>query len=186
MIRSRVSIATLLVVVGLMAVGFAALRVSSRLWANASFSVVLLSLVVAIAALIYRQGPRRAFWAGFALFGWTYLILVFGPAPLNGWKDWLVTVPVLAMLEERLLIEAAPNATGRPPASSRVIPRAPQAAYAELTPWSYWTATDRSNPFSSDSFNRIGHSLFCFGIAMAGGAFCRFLRDTRDEPSSSP
>jgi hypothetical protein len=181
MIRARASIATLLVVVGLLAIGFAALRVSSRLWACACVSTDLLALVIAIGASIYRRGSRRAFWVGFALFGWTYLILALGPAPLNGWRDLLVTSPVLSMLEDRLLDAPTPTMRG---GTLSAIGRAQRAS--ELTPWTYWTDTDRSNPFSSDSFNRIGHSLFCLGIALGGGAFCRFLHDTRDKSSPSP
>jgi hypothetical protein len=59
--------------------------------------------------------------------------------------------------------------------------------FVELTAWSHWTSTDRSNPFASDSFNRIGHSFFCIAIAIGGGAFCRFLHDSREEqPRPSP
>ena len=185
MSRTRVPLSALLVVVGLMAVGFAALRVSSRLWASACFSVALLMLVVAVAELIYRRGRVRAFWGGFALFGWTYLLIAFGPGPLTAWRDLLVSAPALAILEEKLLEPAVPSrpvGRGVVPASTRIS----STGYSELSPWSYWTATDRSNPFSSDSFNRIGHSLFCLAIATAGGAFCQHLRDNQDPSSPSP
>ena len=93
--RARVSIAMLLVYVALIAVGLAALRVSSRLWANVGFSLAVTLLVAAVAGLIYRRGPRRAFWVGFALFGWPYLLMAFGPSPFNAWRDLLVTTPAL-------------------------------------------------------------------------------------------
>jgi hypothetical protein len=185
MIRARASIATLLLIVGLMAVGFAALRVSSRLWASACFSVVLLALIVSVAELIYRRGSRRAGWAGFALFGWSYFLIAFGPAPINAWRDLLVSAPALGILEEQLLEQPNPTRAvgpGRAGASTRVS----TSGYTELSPWSYWTDTDRSNPFASDSFNRIGHSLFCLGFAIGGAAFCRRLHDSRDESSPSP
>ena len=97
----------------------------------------------------------------------------------------MITAPALAILEEQLLetpTPTKPTGRGAMPPSTRVS----SAGYSELSPWTYWTATDRSNPFSSDSFNRIGHSLFCIGIAMAGGAFCHYLRDLRDSSSPSP
>ena len=184
MIRARASIATLLVVVGLLAVGFAALRVSSRLWACVCVSTDLLALVVSVAASIYRRDSVRAFWLGFSLFGWTYLILSLGPAPLNGWRDLLVTSPVLSMLEDKLL--DVPTPTMRGPASTAMGTRRASGPYPELTPWIYWTDTDRSNPFSSDSFNRIGHSLFCLGVALGGGVLCRYLHDSRDSSGPSP
>ena len=95
----------------------------------------------------------------------------------------MVSTPVLALLEERLMIEADPriHIPTRLPAS----PRAATAAFTELSPWTYWTSPDRTNPFSSDSFNRIGHSCKYLGIAFAGGFLCRLLHDTRDQPSPS-
>jgi hypothetical protein len=140
-------------------------------------------LVVSVAEVIYRPGRPRAFWGGFALFGWTYFLAAFGPTWLAPWRDMMITAPALAILEDQLLERAhppMPTGRGAMPPSTRVS----NTGYSELSPWTYWTAPDRSNPFSSDSFNRIGHSLFCIGIAMAGGVFCHYLRDFRD--SSSP
>ena len=185
MLRLRASMAMMLAIVGLTAVGFAALRVSSRLWACACVSSALLALVVSIAGIIYRRGSQRAFWVGFALFGWTYMICSLGPAPLNAWRDLMVTAPVLSMLEDQLLEVPIPAMS--PAGSSRLMPAARRpSGSSELTPWVYWTDTDRSNPFASDSFSRIGHALFCLGIALAGGLFCRALHDTRSPSSPSP
>ena len=85
MIRVRGSIASLLVGVGLLAVGFAALRVSSRLWASTLFSVALLSLVVAVAASIYRRGFRLR------LFGRVCPVRrdVLAPVVWSGPPEWL-------------------------------------------------------------------------------------------------
>ena len=186
MIRPRSSMAMMLVVVGLMAVGFAALRVSSRLWASACVSTALLGLVGSIAAILYRRGGTRSFWVGFALFGWAYFLIAFAPPPFNALRDLLVSAPALGILEEKLLDPPPPppKPVGRTglPTSTRVS----NLGYSELSPWSYWTDTDRSNPFASDSFSRIGHALFCLGIATAGGAFCRVLHDTQSPSSPSP
>jgi hypothetical protein len=183
MFRLRASMAMMLALVGLTAVSFAALRVSSRLWACVCVSSAILALVVSIAGIIYRRGSLRAFWVGFALFGWTYLISSLGPAPFNAWRELLVTAPLLSMLEDQLL--DAPTPTMRSPGSTGLPGRRPSGS-SELTPWVYWTDTDRSNPFASDSFSRIGHALFCLGIALAGGLFCRALHDTRSPSSPSP
>ena len=185
MIRPRASVAMLLLVVGLMAVGFAALRVSSRLWASACVSTALLGLVGSIAAILYRRGASRAFWVGYALFGWTYFLIAFVP-PLNTMRELLVSAPALGILEEKLLDDPPPptkpgGRTGLP-----ISNRVSSLGYTELSPWTYWTDTDRSNPFASDSFSRIGHALFCLAIAPGGGAFCRLLHDTRSPSSPSP
>jgi hypothetical protein len=187
--RARASIAMLLVYIALFAVGLAALRVSSRLWANVGFSLAITLLLAAVAGLIYLRGESRAFALGFALFGWPYLLITFGPTPFGNWRDLLVTKPALAILEEYLK-DAAPPVT--PPPVTPPRPLGPGAArmsgtrFVELTPWTHWTAPDRSNPFASDSFDRIGHSFFCIAIATAGGGFCRFLYHSRDESSPSP
>lgn len=183
--HARPSIARLLVYVGLAAVGLAALRVFSRLWANVAFSFALTALVASIALAIHRRGPGRSSWVGFALFGWAYFLTAFAPAPFNAWRDLLVTAPLLTILEEQVLHQPDPTLKAR----LRVVARPGRlatASQAELTPWTYWTATDRSNPFSSDSFHRIGHSLCCLGVALAGGIFCRLIRDARDETGSNP
>ena len=79
----------------IISVGLAALRVSSRLWANVGFSLAITLLVAAIAGLIYQRGASRAYSLGFVLFGWPYLLIAFGPAPFNAWRDLLVTTPAL-------------------------------------------------------------------------------------------
>jgi len=40
--------------------------------------VVALALIAAVVLAIYRSGDRRAFWLGFAIFGWSYLLLCYG------------------------------------------------------------------------------------------------------------
>ncbi|WP_435010252.1 hypothetical protein P12x_001503 [Tundrisphaera lichenicola] len=181
MMRARTSILTLLGYVGLIAVGLAALRVSSRLWATVGFSFCLLTLVGSLALLFHRRESGRSYWAGFALFGWSYFLIAVGPTSLSSWREQLVTTPILAILEDQLLGEPATQLAQLRP--RRGGPIAPQV---ELSPWSHWTSTDRSNPFASDSFQRIGHSLFCLGIAMGGGAFCRTLRDSLSDASPLP
>ncbi len=185
--RLRTSITSLLILTAMLAVGLAALRVSSRLWANSLFSVALLCLVGSVAGLIYKKGRTRAGFVGFSFFGWTYFLIAFGPTPFSGWKEMLVTTPILAILEDKLLEMPAPNSI-KPssPANSRISPAQPRAGFVELTPWNYWTATDRSNPFASDSFLRIGHSLFCLAIATLGGLFCQILKGPEAGPTPSP
>ncbi len=189
MIRARSSIAGMLAAIALLAVGFAAFKVSSRLWAAAMFSFALFCLVAAVAATIHRRGATRAWSGGFALFGVTYLLAALGPPPLNAWKDWLITTPFLAVLEEQL--RESPPTMPIPPAISgtrptRIVPTTGRIASArptggsgELTPWGFWTTTDRSNPFGNDSFLRIGHSVCCLIVASLGGVFCLILHDTR-------
>ncbi|MFI5454177.1 MAG: hypothetical protein ACHRXM_01880 [Isosphaerales bacterium] len=88
---ARFSIADLLIAVGLCAVSMACLIYASTAWANAVLSVMLSALVLAVLGVCYRQGERRAFWAGFAICGWAYMTLSSGPWFITGLRPQLVT-----------------------------------------------------------------------------------------------
>jgi hypothetical protein len=77
--RIRVSIAGLMAVVVFVAVGVAALRQASEIWAGILFALTLVMIGFAMLRAAYRTGPARASWAGFALFGSGYLAVVFLP-----------------------------------------------------------------------------------------------------------
>ncbi len=71
--RFRVSISGMMWVVVASAVGIAALRDASRFSFGAIHLLSRLILGLAILLAIYRRGSARAWWLGFALFGWGYL-----------------------------------------------------------------------------------------------------------------
>jgi hypothetical protein len=75
--RVRFSIAGLMTVVFIFAVGFAGLRAASPLWASAMFTITFALLVAAILGCAACRGPVRMAWIGFAVFGWTYLLATF-------------------------------------------------------------------------------------------------------------
>src|SRR5271166_4360934 len=75
----RFSIASLLLVVLFVAAGFAALRESNETWNSGVFTLTLAALLISILLAIHRTESRRAFWIGFALFGWIYLGLSLVP-----------------------------------------------------------------------------------------------------------
>lgn len=77
--RPRVSVSGLAAIVLVSAIGVAALRGESSLWAGSLLLLDLAIFAFAVLAVIYREGARRAWWAGFALFGWGYLAIAFGP-----------------------------------------------------------------------------------------------------------
>ena len=76
----RFHIGTLLILVLILGVGFAALRESDATWYSSIFSLTLGMLSVSILLAIHRTKRRRAFWLRFALFGWTYVGLSFVPS----------------------------------------------------------------------------------------------------------
>lgn len=96
--RPRVSIAGLMGAVAAAAVGLAALRFSTPGWSGSIYLLTRAILGLAILLALYRRGPSRAWWAGFALFGRGY--------------EWLIT-PMIRYFPPflptvRLLLAAKP------------------------------------------------------------------------------
>jgi hypothetical protein len=96
--RFRFTIAGLLL--GVLAVGaaFAALRAADDTWDSGSFGVTLTVLLISVLLVNHRTGLRRAFWLGFALFGWSYLVLsIMSPTEAR-----LPTTKALAYLDSKV------------------------------------------------------------------------------------
>ena len=66
----RFNIASLLVTILIIGFGFAALRESNDLWDSGVLTLTLGVLLISILLAIRRTAKQRAFWIGFALFGW--------------------------------------------------------------------------------------------------------------------
>ena len=75
--KPRLSILGLMAVVLFVAVGFAALRSTSALWASAVFTLTVALLSASILGAVARRGDARLPWHGFAVFGWAYLLTTF-------------------------------------------------------------------------------------------------------------
>ena len=96
--RFRFTIASLLIIVLLVAFGFAALRESNDLWESGVFTLTLGVLLISILLAIHRTESRRAFWIGFAVFGWSYLGLTLVPSI----ESRLMTTKALAYLDSKV------------------------------------------------------------------------------------
>ena len=96
--RPRFSIASMLVVIGILGVALAAHRSPSHLWANAVYTVAFGTLLVAIVNAVFGWREQRAFWMGFLVCGGAY----FGVYSVPGIRDSvcprLVTVAILDLL----------------------------------------------------------------------------------------
>src|SRR4051794_11127912 len=89
----RYSLAGLLGLVLVAAIGMAGLRYASEAWASVIFVLTCGTLALGIVGVVRRQGPPRAWWLGFALFGWGYMALAFGPRPAEStWPTLPTTV----------------------------------------------------------------------------------------------
>jgi hypothetical protein len=96
--RFRFHIGSLLILVVLLGVGFAALREASDLWDGIVLSSAVGILLVSVLLVVHRRAERRAFWAGFALFGWGYLGLIALPSI----EPRLLTTKALAYLDSQV------------------------------------------------------------------------------------
>ena len=75
----RFTIRSLLAVVSLIAIGIAALRAADDLWDSGMLGLTVLGLMTAVPLAVHRTDGRRAYWLGFALFGWAYLVASLFP-----------------------------------------------------------------------------------------------------------
>jgi hypothetical protein len=75
--RFRFSLGSFLIVVTLLALALAALVSQSRLAASAALTAYLVLLCLALAGALIPHTGNRAFWIGFAIFGWTYWFVEF-------------------------------------------------------------------------------------------------------------
>ncbi len=185
MSRFRFNIANLLVIIFILGVGFAALRESSDLWESGIFTLTLGVLLTSILLAIHRHEKRRAFWIGFAVFGWIYLALALMPST----ESRLLPTKALAFLDSkvpgRARLDTVINGgigsgTGNIPVSNVTFPlnkivvatgvQGQELTLAQTTGklLDGWNGT-------TENFLKIGHSLFALLLGWLGGQLSRRL-----------
>jgi hypothetical protein len=184
--RIRFNIASLLVVVLLVAVGFAAQRESNEFWDCGLFTLTLIVLLISILLAIHRSDARRAFWLGFTLFGWIYLGLSLVP-PI---ETRLMTTKALAYLESKMpgrlaaVYTMSLSRTGSGSPSDQTQSAAFTASGNKLVisrggQWKLWDATTgrllAGWGGTTENFVKIGHSLFALLAGWFGGLLSRRL-----------
>jgi hypothetical protein len=183
----RFNIAGLLVVILVLAVGFAALRQADEAWESGLFSLLLLGLLLAVLMSVHRGEAKRAFWVGFALCGWVYLGLSLVPSV----ESRLVTTKALAYLDSK--VPGHPSAvlavrlTGMGSGSSGAQIQIDSAA-SNVRFWDAATGRLLSGwGGTTANFIGIGHSLFALLAAWLGGLVSRRLyRHSRPPGGSEP
>lgn len=169
--RYRLSLTGLIAVVAVAAIGLAAFRSATNAVANWTYTAICILLILGAIAARYR-GP---FWYGFAVAGWAYFLLDYGPlAPFNWNFDPIMTglngrLPYSQWLKRVVADpETKPNPTTGPEpllpslSDTNSVPfDFPQAVAAQEAQAAYWTKVS----------NRIviAHCLFSLTIASAGG-----------------
>src|SRR5437868_3875327 len=74
MTNLRFTLAQLMAIMLYLGFGFAARRNADDYWASATFTVAIISISAALVGAIARKGRARMTWAGFAVFGWAYVV----------------------------------------------------------------------------------------------------------------
>ncbi len=197
--RIRFNIASLLIVVLLVAVGFAALREANESWESGLFSLTLGVLLISILLAVHRKEPLRAYWVGFAVFGWTYLGLSLVPSI----DSRLITTKALAQLARHVpgrslkigkvrhvgTMSISSGSPGNQVSSvafsidgSRITTSGPGIVRL-------WDATtgkpSGGSTGKTENFLRIGHSLLALMAGWLGGLLSRSLGRSSSGPDVS-
>ena len=75
----RVSLLAIVLIIAACAMAFTGLRTASKLWYSALYTFTAFLLLTAVLAARFRRGHERAFWFGFAVFGWGFFLMGLGP-----------------------------------------------------------------------------------------------------------
>jgi WD40 repeat protein len=190
--RARFTIGSLLGLILFSAVSIAALRESTDLWESSLFSVSSMILLGSILLAVHRIGHRRAFWLGFALFGWVYLVASLVP-PV---ESRLLTTKGLQYLDsqvrdridnvawkyiKRARLSGNANAiqaVAFSPDGRRLT--AQSSAKGIMRVWDAATGRLLAGPSgTSENFLKVGHSILALVLAFLGGHLSRFLDQKR-------
>ncbi len=161
--KIRFTIGWLMILVLVLAIGLAALKSGDETWAGVMFLLTCGVLGLAVIGAICCREAERAWWLGFALFGWGYMALAFW------FSEYLPKLPTLTLLEVlHAKFIAKPPFNGFGPAM--------MGSFGG----SSWTS-----PIGR-SAAQIGHCLWALLFAMLGGLLARALFGNRDSRSPEP
>jgi hypothetical protein len=198
--RFRFHIGSLLIFILFSGVGFAALREAENLWDNGTFSLTITVLLVSVLLVLHRGGLKRAFWVGFALFGWIY----FGLTWVASIESRLLTTQALAYLDSRLanrplMITGADwGSSGNAANGTLKVAFSPDGnlvadygSQGAVRLWDVATGAPIVGGWkgTTQNFVRIGHSLLTLIVAYLGGWLsCHLSRSrmTVATPASPP
>jgi hypothetical protein len=109
--RPQITIAQIILVVLVAAIGLAAIRSGSAAWAGAMFSITVFAMICSLLGVALGRGMRRIYWSGFATLGWSYLLLMYIPW-LHGNVGRFLLAPNLFVYLEELLHADSPGGSG--------------------------------------------------------------------------
>ena len=149
--RLRLSIAQIMLLVLGIALAIGALRSPSPLLARVTWTATAALLCGSVIAAILRHEQRRAFWVGFAVFGWVHLVLIFELYQFGSSTPKYPSLPSLLTLD---LIEYLRN-------------------YVPPPRTTFLTGTLSINGFPYLEFEQIARLLVTLFVAWIGGGLSR-------------
>jgi hypothetical protein len=190
--RFRFTIGGMLALVVFLAVSIAALREATDLWDSGVFTAALGVLLAAVLLAVHRTGRQRAFWLGFALFGWAYLAASLVPPA----EARLLTTKGLAYPDSKVpgrTFAYSVNIRWPNPGKGNTVqalaftPDGSDLATNQQGVVRFWNATTGVLLAGPDgttaSFVRIGHSILALLLGFAGGRLSRWLSGRAAAPS---
>ncbi len=169
----RFSIAGLMGVVLVAAIGLAALRDATETWAGAMLLVTCGILALAVVGVVCRTESERAWWLGFALFGWGYLALAFWSwdndrSPRLPTLVWLDTLGTKLGLPARA-VGGGMGGMGGGMRSTGIFP------FGGIWGTFGGFGGNAGGVGADGSFAQVGHCLWALLFAILGGILARFL-----------
>jgi hypothetical protein len=105
----QLPILALVLIVATFAIAFTALKTASELWYDAFYTFTAVVLLAAVFAARFRRRNEKAFWFGFAVFGWAFLVLGLGPWPnFDGDDDGVAIAVNKHVLTSRVILFLVP------------------------------------------------------------------------------
>jgi hypothetical protein len=171
----RFSIAGLMGVVLVAAIGLAALRNPTELWDGVMFLLTCGVLMLSVVGVVCRREGGRAWWLGFALFGWGYFTLAFwSPHEL---LPRLLSTALMQLVTPRMGAPGMMRGGG-----FRSVP--PLLQFGAIGGGFLGGVNVGLSPF------RIGHCLWTLLAAVLGGTLARLLfaapAQRSDIPAAEP
>jgi hypothetical protein len=185
MTRLRFTIGTLVLVVAVAAVGLAAIHSGSAAWAGAMLSITVFAMICSLLGIALGRAMRRVYWTGFAILGWSYLLLMYVPWLSDNIGQNLLAPNLFAYLDE--VLHAATLPGGGSSVGMQSIP-------VELIGASATGGGFGGAPFTggaASEFQRIGMAIEALLWAFLGGWSACYFASGREgsfsrEPAAEP
>jgi hypothetical protein len=162
----RIPIRTLMVLILLSAIGLAALRNASNLWAGMMLLTALGIVGVAVLGAAILSGREQCWWGGFAFFGGGYLALAVGPWLSDTFEPKLATSQLIKEIYGWKF-------------ESPYLPKVKVVEIDEVKGVSKERLVTPKKP-AYEYFQRVGHSLFALLAGLIGGSVGAWFHVRRD------